>query len=365
MPLKLEPQAPLEVKLTETHAIYTADLPPAHTAAGQAALDYEVLDDLREIEALSEEWDALLDQSPCNRAFSSSVWYVTACRVTPSLSPHLITARRGASLVGVLPLAFDGGTKEALFPSKMSNYNDVVARHDDAEAAAGLLRHAFNGPKPYEKINLWWIRKSSNAARAARLLAAAGECEEPFRVERDYAYLSLPPSYDEFLKGRSRVFRKGLLRAQRKARADGLRVRELMPDDFPAGRLPETFLRLHLSRFGERSCFRQPGNLAFARLALPLLFARRQMRVFALLRGEEIVGIDLSMVGATSLCTWNGGFLPGVEAWSPGKLLIDEGIRRACELRLREYDLLRGAYDWKMAWADCIREVGRLEFTAR
>ena len=345
--------------------MYTADFPPAHTAAGQAALTYEVLDDLGEIEALSAEWDVLLEQSPCNRAFSSSAWYVTACRVTPSLSPHLITARRGAALAGIFPLAVDGGAKEAVFPSKMSNYNDIVARHDDSAAAVGLLRHALAGPKPYEKIDLWWIRKSSNAARAARLLAAAGAAGEPFRVERDYAYLSLPPSYDEFLKGRSRVFRKSLLRTQRKARADGLRVRELTPDDFPPSQLPETFLRLHLGRFGERSCFQSPGNLAFARLALPLLFARRQMRVFALLRGEEIVGVDLSMAGATSLCTWNGGFLPEVEGWSPGKLLIDEGIRRACELRLREYDLLRGAYDWKMDWADRVREVGRLEFTAR
>lgn len=345
--------------------MYTADIPPADAAAGQAALAYEVLDDLREIEALSDEWDALLEQSPCNRAFSSPAWYVTACRVTPSLSPHLITARRGAALVGVLPLAVDGGAKEAVFPSKMSNYNDIVARRDDAAAAAGLLRHALDGPQPYEKLNLWWIRKSSNAARAARLLAEAGEVGESFSVERDYAYLSLPPSYDEFLKGRSRVFRKSLLRAQRKARADGLRVRELTPEDLPPGRLPETFLRLHLARFGERSCFRSPGNLAFARLALPLLFARGQMRVFALLRGEEVVGVDLSTAGATSLCTWNGGFLPEVEGWSPGKLLIDEGIRRACELRLREYDLLRGAYGWKMAWADRVREVGRLEFAAR
>jgi CelD/BcsL family acetyltransferase involved in cellulose biosynthesis len=352
------------VELTEAHTMYTADV-PTRTAPRDVALAYGVLDDLREIEALSAEWDALLERSPCNRAFSSSAWYVTACRVTPALSPYLFTARRGAALVGILPLAVDGDAKEAVFPSKMSNYNDVVAEGDDSAAAAGLLRQAFTGARPYERLNLWWVRKSSNAARAARLLAAAGEVGEAFRVERDYAYLKLPPSYEEFLKGRSRAFRKSLLRAQRKAEDDGLRVRELTPDEFPPDELPETFLRLHLARFGERSCFQRPDNLTFARLALPLLYARRQMRVFALLRGEEVVGIDLSMAGAASLCTWNGGFLPEVEDWSPGRLVIDAGVRRACELGLGEYDLLRGAYDWKMSWADSVREVGRLEFTVR
>lgn len=347
--------------------MHTADISHAHAAAGQSALAYAVIEDLREIDALAAEWDALLEQSPCNRAFSSSAWYVSACRVTPSLSPHLFTARRGASLAGVFPLAVDGHAKEAVFPSAMSNYNDIVARQDDSETAAGLLRHALAAPQPYRKLNLCWIRKSSNVARAAAALldAPARGDEETFCVERDYAYLSLPSSYDDFLKGRSRVFRKSLLRAQRKALADGLCVRELTPADFAASLLPETFLRLHLARFAERSCFQSPGNLAFARLALPLLFARRQMRVFALLRAEEIVGIDLSMAGAQSLCTWNGGFIPEVEAWSPGKLLIDEGIRRACESGLREYDLLRGAYDWKMDWADRVREVGRMEFAVR
>jgi CelD/BcsL family acetyltransferase involved in cellulose biosynthesis len=344
--------------------MYTADT-HARAAPKDAALAYEVIEDLREIEALSAEWDALLERSPCNRAFSSSAWYVTACRVTPSLSPYLLTARRGAALAGVLPLAFDGAAREALFPSKMSNYNDVVAEGDDTEAAAGLLRHALTGARPYRSVNLWWIRKSSNAARAARLLAEAREVGEAFRVERDYAYLKLPPSYEEFLKGRSRAFRKSLLRARRKAQDEGLSVRELSPDELSPDELPETFLRLHLARFGEQSCFQRPDNLAFARLALPLLFARRQLHVFALLRGEEVVGIDLSLAGAASLCTWNGGFLPEVEAWSPGRLVIDAGVRRACELGFEEYDLLRGAYDWKMAWADSVREVGRLEFPVR
>ncbi|MBV9924328.1 MAG: GNAT family N-acetyltransferase [Acidobacteria bacterium] len=338
-----------------------------HTAdtRAAAALACEVVEDLREIDALAAEWDALLERTPCNRAFSSHAWYAAACRVNPSLKPHLITARRGPSLAALFPLAVDAAAHEAVFPSAMSNYNDIVAEADDSEAATALLRHALTHPRAYGRLSLWWIRKSSNAARAARLLFEAGEAEEAFGVAREYAYLRLPGSYEEFLKGRSRAFRKALLRAQRKAAADGLRVRELTPEEFPPSELPEMFLRLHLARFGERSCFEKQANLTFARLALPPLFARRQMRVFALLRGEEVVGIDLSMNGASSLCTWNGGFLPEFEQWSPGRLVIDAGVRRACELGLGEYDLLRGAYDWKMTWADSVREVGRLEFTLR
>jgi CelD/BcsL family acetyltransferase involved in cellulose biosynthesis len=331
-------------------------------ARGTATIRYTVLTELSDIERISGDWQALLRRSPCNRAFSSPAWFLGACRVHPELAPHAIITWRGAEIVAILPLAVTADGKEAVFPSPMSNYNDLIAAPDDGEALAGTLEYAISGPRPYERINLRWLTLSSNCLRAVHLLGAQPEQATCFHTERDYFYIRLPPFYNDYLRSRSRVFRKGISRAVKKAAAAGLIVRELDPASFPARRVPDLFLALQQARFGEASAFReQPRNAVFAELVLPPLFAERQMLVFALYQRDEIIGIDLSMLGANSLCTWNGGYPPEAERWSPGRLLLDAGIRKAFALGLEEYDLLRGTQAWKASWANQVRSVGRVE----
>ncbi|HEV3041274.1 MAG TPA: GNAT family N-acetyltransferase [Candidatus Angelobacter sp.] len=325
-------------------------------------IQFEVLRTLPAVEAIAGEWNRLLWSSPCNRAFSSPIWYLAACRTHPEFLPHVLTARRQGQLVGVLPLAFRPDEGKAVFPSLMSNYNDVIAEASDIAVTVGLLRQALSPPKPYSRLVIWWVPDVSNCMRALPVILAGRNSVECFKPTNPYYFLKLPSTYDDFLASRSRAFRKGVYRARRAAEQDGLELRQLDPASFPASDLPELFLTLNFARFGSESAFsEQPRNADFIRIALPVLFSQGQMAVFALLHKGEIVGIDLSMVGAESFCTWNGGYPPEVEQWSPGRLLIDAGIRRAFELSFKEYDFLRGMQEWKGSWANQQRTVGHIE----
>jgi CelD/BcsL family acetyltransferase involved in cellulose biosynthesis len=325
---------------------------------GQDPIVYEVLETLPQVEAIYREWTDLLWRSPCNRAFSSPTWFLVACRTQPQCSPYVLVARRGPRIAGILPLALQENNTAAIFPSRMSNYNDVIAEAEDLAVVAGLIEYARTSPRPYQQITFWWVPSGANCLRAMPALA---EC---FTPTLPYFFLPLPSSYEEFLQSKSRAFRKGVYRAKRKATEDGLELRQLDPDSFPPEYVPELFLSLNYARFGEESAFwKHPPNADFARLALPTLFAEKQMVVFALLQGKEIIGIDLSMVGSESFCTWNGGYPPEAEPWSPGRLLIDAGIRRAFELGLKEYDFLRGPQEWKKSWSNQSRTVGHIELS--
>ncbi len=269
-------------------------------------IEYKLLTELGEIEGLSAEWDELLGRSRCNRAFSSVTWYLAACRAQPHLVPCVAIARRNGEMAGVLPLALKP-TGEAAFPSVMSSYNDLIAATGDDDVAAGILEFAGAHPKPYLRLDLRWLRKSSNVRRAA----PTGEGADWFRLETDpYSFIRLPGSYEEYLESRSRLFRRNVRRARRIAEADGFRIERLDPGSFPAERIAELFLACHLARFGDESSFRKyPENLAFVKMALPELFARRQIMVLALSRKEEMLGLDICLVGPDSLCAWNGGVI--------------------------------------------------------
>ena len=325
-------------------------------------IEYKLLVDLDEIEAISSDWDQLLGRSRCNRAFSSAAWYLATCRAQPSVIPCVAIACRDGAIAGVLPLALTPSTGEAAFPSAISNYNDLVADPLDDDVLGGLLDYAISNPKPYVRVDLWWVRQSSNLLRAARLLHPRLDAIRCFNLVRDYSVIRLPPSYEDYLNSRSKLFRRNVRRARRIACAAGFSVECLDPRSFPAERIPELFLSLHTARFGPKSAFLLKAEYhAFAQIALPLLFVRRQMFVLALYRGAEIVGVDLCMAGHNSLCAWNGGYPPEMEPWSPGRLLVDEGIRLAFRWGLEEYDLLRGTQEWKLSWINEIRKVGRIE----
>ena len=323
-------------------------------------MNVDIVESPDEVESIALEWEALLISSTCNRGFSSPWWFLAACRSDPDISPRVITLRRGSTLAGVLPLVLVAGKKEAQFASSMANYNDVVVAGNDLDAATALLACAAQSHHPWRLLNLPWIRNSANLRLAAIELWGA-RTGGRFTSSREYLFVRLPSDYGDYLGTRSRMFRKGLSRARRKCADQGLEIQELSPQSYAPSEIVETFLRLHLARFGDNSAFAKSRvNESTARLAIPALFARQHIRVFGLVRGREILGIDISFVGPESLCTWNGGYAPESECWSPGSLLIDTGIRTAITMGLKEYDLLRGTQQWKTRWANASREVGTM-----
>lgn len=328
--------------------------------AETGSVTYQVLDQLSEIEAIAGEWDALLDRSRCNRAFSCSQWFIVSCRLDQSLAPRVLIARREGVIAGVLPMVLHHDAGVATFVSELSDYNDIVALENDETVVAGLLSYAILHQDGYKRIVLSRLRSDSNCLRGAQALNPARDFDQ--QLTGGTQYVHLPRTFEEYLNTRSKNFRKSLRRAQRAAGDSNLTIRELQPESFPPESVAKLFLSLNLDRWGAESYYHLPFPQSFVLELLPDLFAEGRMRVFALTQADKLLGLDLCMIGKDSLCTWNGGFLTASERWSPGNLLIAAGIRRALDLKLAEYDLLRGNEAYKKRWANRIRPMLRIEF---
>jgi CelD/BcsL family acetyltransferase involved in cellulose biosynthesis len=333
----------------------------AAKTSDSSLVSFQLLTDLREIEEITPEWEALLQLSICNRAFSSPAWFIAAYQSQRETPLHVIVARRNGILAGVFPLVVNTKTRLAEFATVWNDYNDMITATGDTEVMAGLLHYALTQPMGCDKLALQRLRYDSNCFRALRSVFSESHLEKCFVEEpTQYTYVPLSSSYEEYLGSLKSKFRKNLLSLKRKAQAT-VSVRDLHPSSFSPALLPETFLSVHLARFGTRTSFADTGDQAFVRYLLPRLFLNGSLRVFALFQEESIVAMALCMVGADSLCLWNGGFLPETENWSPGTLLIDAGLHSACDLGLAEYDFLRGTEAYKKNWADSFRTVGSIE----
>lgn len=328
----------------------------------EPSVHFQVLTELPEIVALASEWESLLAQSTCNRGFGSVHWFVAACRANPLFRPHVVVARRGKTLTGILPLVLDEASQEAAFANYLTDYNDAIAAAKDRETIAALLRFACSQPGDYTSINLKHLRPDSNCLQAMSLLNEENELKHTFRETLICHYLQLPATHDAFLKSKDSRFRKRLKRLQALADNAGLTAAELDPASFDPSQLPDLFLSLHLARRNVKSCFELSPAQNFVIEMMPPLFEKRAIRACVLRNGDRIVAIDLYTMGHNSVCVWNGGFLDEFGYCSPGKLLINEGIKLASALQVDEFDFLRGGEVYKESWVNNSRYIGQLQF---
>jgi CelD/BcsL family acetyltransferase involved in cellulose biosynthesis len=323
---------------------------------------YREYTELPLVAALAEQWDTLLQSTTCNRAFSSAAWFLGACNADSSISPCVIAAWRGLELVGVLPLVDVSGSGRVEFPlsdhNPLSDYNDVIARPSDNVAVEGMLDCALGQGRSLTLKNL---RLDSNCYRAV-VQARPDLAEKMFQIVHTCFYINLHTSYDAYLASRSKKLRADLRRLERKARQDGLVVTALSPAGLAPERLPEVFLSLHLARFQEETCFRNPTRQAFVRAAFPELFRQGRLKPYVLTAGGKVIAIDICLIGPRGLCAWNGGFLPEAEEYSPGKLLVAEQLRQSFGSGMEEYDWLQGDESYKSRWATQSRRTGRFDF---
>lgn len=333
----------------------------SNTSRPSPTLRFQVLTELPEIVALTSEWESLLAQSHCNYGFGSAYWFTASCRHNSSLRPHVIVARREETLAGILPLVMSEGSKEATFPNYLTDYNDAITGADDLETSAALLRFACSQPNGYTSINLKHLRPDSNCLQAMRLLNQDSDVRHSFRETLICYYLQLPADHDSFLRSKDSRFRKRLKRLQTLSDKAGLTAVEIEPGSFKPSQLPDLFLSLHLQRQKVKSCFELSAAQNFVIETLPTLFERRAIRACVLMNRDRIVAIDLYTTSHNSLCVWNGGFLDEFRYCSPGKLLINQGIKLAFSLRADEFDFLRGGEVYKESWINKSRSIGQLE----
>lgn len=314
-------------------------------------VEYATYSGFSEVAVISSEWDRLLDASTCNRAFGCAEWYAASCRAADAMNPWVVAAFRSGELAAILPLAIDPEEGVARFPHFISDYNDVVAYDDDSALVANLLDYAVSATV-CKRIVLSRVRPDSNCIRALPFLKARQRLQCDLR-EIDWHYrITLPSSFDDYLASRSKAFRTNVKQAMSRMEAAELTVRELLPSDLDPAELPEVFAYMACARQTEKSFFMRSEARHFIEEALPAVFRRRGLIVFAVFQGERAVGLYIHMVAAEGLGAWNGGFLPEAGRWSPGTLLLAHGIKRAIDMRLPEYDFLEGKEPYKKHWAD-------------
>ena len=144
-------------------------------------------------------------------------------------------------------------------------------------------------------------------------------------------------SFEAWLDGRSRNFRREIRRTAHRVEDAGGRVERA--DDLPAAmRALDAFARLHGARWGDRSRLWRPETMAMLREAAEELVGSRRMRLYTVIGPEGIVATLILFAAGGEVTGWNGGWDAAWASARPSTALAHRAIADCFEMGDRRLD---------------------------
>jgi CelD/BcsL family acetyltransferase involved in cellulose biosynthesis len=326
------------------------------------------------LEALSGEWNALLDRSatrvPFLRHEAISVWWSTlGGGEWPGGELWLGTAREDTgSLAAIWPLfrpevTGAGGRLHLIGSFEISDYLDLIApAAHNAEACEALLQALESRPE-VRGIDLYNLPETSPTLTSMGSLAANHGWSVSRQRLSPCPVVSLEGGWETYLSRLDRKQRHELRRKLRRADEfpQKVKLRIVSPSDDIQAEM-ETFLGLMATGEGKARFLQPAMRQQFTALT------REAHRCGCLnLSFLDVAGVPAAAYWSfdfgNRLWVYNSGLNPAYASLSPGWVLLGRLIRWAIDAGRTEVDFLRGEEAYKYHLGGVERWVYRLTLT--
>ena len=304
------------------------------------------------------EWDELADRAGVS-PFSRPGWIDPFWRAFARGTPAAMVVRRAGRLAGILPLEARRGVLVSAANWQTPLFSPVVEDADvAAELAAGLLRHSGR------RVDLWFLDRGAPGLAQARAAADAAGWRVIERTMTRAPFVPIEGSFDEFMAGLERKFRKDIGRRWRRLEDQG--AVEIAYED---GRedldalLDEGF-RLEGSGWktaAGTAIASDPEREHFYREVCRWAAERGLLRLAFLRLDGRSIAFDLCLEAEGVSYVVKGGFDVEARRLGPGVLLTHHELQRAFESGFESYELLGQADDYKLSWTKSVHERVRIQ----
>ncbi len=174
-------------------------------------------------------------------------------------------------------------------------------------------------------------------------------------------YVTLPESFDAYLKQLSSNFRYNVRRRVKKLiQKEGVRF-ELWENLEETNQVVEDLFELHSKRAQQKGLdtkFKRDLRLAFHQDVVRALVPRGYIKIFHLItpQNNKIAGIYCFDYDNT-LAYFQAGFDPGWSNFSPGMVMLAKTIEYAIDQGYRIFDFMRGGEAYKKNWGTVDRYI--------
>jgi CelD/BcsL family acetyltransferase involved in cellulose biosynthesis len=327
--------------------------------------------------ALGARWNALLKETGSDSVFLTWEWlYTWAKHYLEEGQLWIVLVFKNDELVGIAPFCVRRRVTEVITVREMrflgsddvgSTHLDFIVRrkhkatvlraiyrhlHEEASGAWDLLTLS-ELPAESSSIDQWELL----VGEAGRVIEVAGMTVEPFIDLRD--------GLEHFLASLSSNERSNLRRKQRHLEGLGNVTYERVSSTQDVERAMDLLIDLHQMRWrqkGAAGVFADERRRRFHREIARAFSEKGWLRLdFLRLGGEAIAGV-YGYAYRNRYSFYLPGLNPKVAARSsPGILLLFRCVQEAVSEGYKEFNLLTGAADYKMAWATGLRRCITLQ----
>lgn len=326
------------------------------------------LEQRAQLDALEPEWNQLLSVSDIASPFLTPGWqHAWLDTYGRGRELFVLTARRGARLVGLWPLSFARrGVFRILEPigAGRSDWLDVLSTSEDRqEILASFIRWLADQRSRWDLLD--WRDVLDDSPSIPLIETISKDSGIQFRRnERTAApYLLLPESWEHFLKSKRAKFRTNLNYYRRLAERSG-KLFSISRHSGPTDRatvkeLAEVELRSWKAREGNLKVSTRNGSEFYDKFCS--YFSRHdQLDLWRAECDQVLVAFLVNIRFGGKCYHYNTCFDEAFAHISPGLLLHADAIKEAFSLNLREYDFLSGDEPYKERWSTHKRRIHHL-----
>lgn len=335
-------------------------------------MHFKAIRSVSEMEALSGEWNSLLDKSASHVPFLRNDYLTSWFRnlgggewdsgelftVTASGDDH--------SLVGIAPMFFtrnlDGKPALMLLGSiEISDYLDVIASKDDLEPFIdGLLDFLERGDVPgWELLDWYNLLDSSPTLPALEKAANRRGCKYQLQPLQHCPFIPLPNDWETYLGGIDKKQRHEIRRKLRRADASEAPVNwYIVEDENSLDDEIDTLFAL-METDPEKKQFLTPKMRLQMREIIHNAFRNGWLQLAVTTVDGKKAAAYLNFDYENRIWVYNSGFDPEYRDLSLGWVLLSYLIQWSIEHGREEFDFMRGDELYKYRFGGIDRRVVR------
>jgi CelD/BcsL family acetyltransferase involved in cellulose biosynthesis len=313
--------------------------------------------------ALEETWNDVLRRCQ-HTIFSTWEWLTTWWKYFGNNKRLLLLlAEENDKIMGMAPLMYSVHQMFGLRMGKIefigtpdSDYTDFLIADKEEECIKLFINHLNTIPEKWDCIELRDIPENSKCLQLLSKMSNSNPIHMFTRAQ--CPYVSLPKSYDVFLKGLSSKLRKDLRRNLRRLdRSFKVEFAEYSEaQSFNEGM--NCFFRLHQKRWESKgfSGVFDHQKIRDFHLDIAKSFSQKGwLGLFLLNLSNDPAASLYGFKYQSKFYYYLSGFDPRYRKYSVGNLLISHIISKCIQGRLREFDFMRGAETYKDRWNSTAR----------
>jgi hypothetical protein len=323
--------------------------------------------------SLKEGWDEVLRSSEANALFLTWDWLDTWLSIYGAGGQWLILVAENddGRIEGVAPMMIDRGhripgcwiRRLLLLGQKAdtaSEYLDWILRRGSEEAVAIAFCAAILGElsSEWDLLEFHSMREESVSIPHIRKAFEEHGIEVAIKRLTTAPYVSLPPTWGEFLARRSSTFRQRWKKFHREHQVVVRRVGR----DFTVTEGMHQIRLLNSLRWGDqRQSFLSADYVRFHDQVANRFHQLGQLLLVLLEIDGQVVAGRYDFAYAGKGWCFQGGWLPEMEKLRPGRMMMAYQMMHCIEHKLHEYDFLGGHASYKGEWSEGERGIVNLQ----